>query len=58
MALKSDFEDRVSILEKKYQQVQRELLSARDDNERLENDLTSKESSVLQVNSCVDLSSL
>ena len=49
MAQKSDLEDRVSILEKKYQQVQRDFLSAKDDNERLENELNSKESSALQV---------
>lgn len=39
----------MSILEKKYQQVQRDFLSAKDDNERLENELNSKESSFLQV---------
>jgi hypothetical protein len=49
LAQKSDLEDRVSILEKKYQQVQRDFLSAKDDNERLENELNSKESSALQV---------
>ncbi|XP_028411399.1 liprin-alpha-1-like isoform X2 [Dendronephthya gigantea] len=49
LAQKSDLEDRVSILEKKYQQVQRDFLSAKDDNERLENELNSKESSVLQA---------
>ena len=39
----------MSILEKKYQQVQRDFLSAKDDSERMENELASKESSVLQV---------
>lgn len=56
LAQKSDLEDRVSILEKKYQQVQRDLLSAKDENERLENELNSKESSALQV-SPTDLTS-
>jgi septal ring factor EnvC (AmiA/AmiB activator) len=49
LAQKSDLEDRVSILEKKYQQVQRDLLSSEDENERLENELNNKESTVLQV---------
>lgn len=48
-AQKSDMEDRVATLEKRYVRLQHEVTALNDDNERLETELASKESELIQV---------
>lgn len=42
-------EDRITTLEKRYVRLQHEVTALNDDNERLENELASKESELIQV---------
>ena len=42
-------EDRIATLEKRYVRLQHEVTALNDDNERLENELASKESELIQV---------
>ena len=55
-AQKSDMEDRITTLEKRYVRLQHEVTALNDDNERLENELASKESELIQVTSKSDYS--
>lgn len=55
-AQKSDMEDRITTLEKRYVRLQHEVTALNDDNERLENELASKESELIQVTSKSDCS--
>ena len=48
-AQKSDMEDRIATLEKRYVRLQHEATALNDDNERLENELASKENDLIQV---------
>ena len=48
-AQKSDMEDRIATLEKRYVRLQHEVTALNDDNERLENELASKENDLIQV---------
>lgn len=48
-AQKSDMEDRVATLEKRYVRLQHEVTALNDDNERLETELASKENDLIQV---------
>lgn len=48
-AQKSDMEDRIATLEKRYVRLQHEVTALNDDNERLETELASKESELIQV---------
>ena len=48
-AQKSDMEDRITTLEKRYVRLQHEVTALNDDNERLETELASKESELIQV---------
>lgn len=48
-AQKSDMEDRIATLEKRYVRMQHEVTALNDDNERLETELASKETELIQV---------
>lgn len=48
-AQKSDMEDRIATLEKRYVRLQHEVTALNDDNERLETELASKESELIQT---------
>ena len=48
-AQKSDMEDRITTLEKRYVRLQHEVTALNDDNERLETELASKENDLIQV---------
>lgn len=54
-AQKSDMEDRITTLEKRYVRLQHEVTALNDDNERLERELASKENELIQVNGCAFL---
>ena len=48
-AQKSDMEDRIATLEKRYVRLQHEVTALNDNNERVETELASKENDLIQV---------
>jgi len=48
-AQKSDMEERIATLEKRYVRMQHEVTALNDDNERLETELAGKETELIQV---------